>query len=128
MKHTARAALAIVAALFLLAAASAFAQTANMAVITFAAPTARLDGTPIEGTLTYRLHQGLQGQPKTVVSTFTGTTATVTTGLFGGRTYCWQVSAFETIGSVAQPESALSNEACKTFQASPATAVTITVQ
>ena len=106
----------------------ASAQAQNTATITFSAPTQRADGTQIEGVVSYRLHQGLRGQPKTVVSTFQGLQAIVSTGLLNGRTYCWQVSAFETVDSVAGPDSALSNEACKTFQASPPQPVTITVQ
>lgn len=106
----------------------AAAQSPNTATITFTAPTQRVDGSAIEGSISYKLLQGLQGQTKAVVSTFTGTTATVNTGLLGGRTYCWQVVAFETIGSSVQPDSALSNEGYKTFQASPAKSVTISVQ
>lgn len=111
-----------------LAASSALAQPSNTATITFTAPTLRSDGSPVEGAITYKLHQGLKGQSKSVVSTFSTTTATVTTGLLAGREYCWQVSAFETVDSIAGPDSALSNEGCKRFQVSPPAPVTITVQ
>ena len=71
----------ILALVALLLASVAQAQAPNTATITFAAPTQRVDGSPIEGVVSYKLHQGLRGQPKAIVSTFTGTTATVTTGL-----------------------------------------------
>lgn len=103
----------------------AFAQPApNTATITFAAPTARVDGTPISGALTYKVYQGISGQAKAAVGTISATTSTITTGLLGGTTYCWQVSALEG----GTNESALSNEACKTFPPSPPQTVTITVR
>jgi len=115
----------IALALLAVFAAPVLAQTApNTATITFSAPTARLDGTAITGALSYGVYQGVKGQPKTKVGTIATTTGQITTGLLGGTEYCWQVSAQEAGG----PESALSNEACKAFPLSPATAVTITVQ
>ena len=108
-------------ALSLMAAASAFA--ANQAVISFSAPTTYSDGTPITLPLSYGVWQGLQGATKTKVATVTTTTATVTTGLLSGKTYCWQVDA-----SDGAQTSALSNEACKTFPPAVPNAVTITVQ
>jgi hypothetical protein len=111
------------AALLILFAVTAQAQTRS-AVITFTAPTKYSDGTSIAaGTvLTYNLFQGARGDAnKPKVATFSGTSTSVNSGLQPGET-CWQVSV------VANGvESALSNEACKSF-AFPATeAVTITV-
>jgi hypothetical protein len=107
---------------------AAVAQPVNTATITFSAPTQRVDGTPIEGALSYKLYQGPKGAPKAVVSTITTTSATVTTGLLSGREYCWQVAAFETVASTAGPDSELSNEGCKRFPLAPPAPVTITVQ
>lgn len=100
------------------------AQTTRTATVTFTRPTAYVDGTPIATgtTVTYNVYQGARGSTsKARVATITATATTINTGLQPGET-CWQISA------VANGvESALSNEACKTF-AWPATeAVTITV-
>jgi hypothetical protein len=121
-------AIALVLGIFLLTMATAYAQTANTATISFTAPTQRLDGTTPTGTLSYKVYQGIKGQTKAVVGTISTTTSTITTGLLGGTEYCWQVSATETIGTTAGPESALSNEACKAFPVSGLRTVTITVQ
>ena len=102
------------------------AQTVvNQAVISFNKPTAYTDGTPIPASvaLSYGVYQALQGQPKVKVATITATTATITTGLLSGKTYCWQVTT-----SDGAQESAFSNEACKSFSAPIPNAVTITVQ
>ena len=114
----------IALAIFILAMTAAYAQTANTATISFNAPTARVDGSPITGALTYKVYQGTAGQAKAVVGTISTTTSTITTGLLGGTTYCWQVSALEGGAN----ESALSAEACKTFPPSPPQAVVITVR
>jgi Fibronectin type III domain len=103
----------------LLATSSAFA--ANTATLSWTAPSAHLDGTPITGALTYSIYQGVGvGSTKTKASTATTTTSTISTGLNSGTTYCWQVTAQEGTGA----ESAMSNEACKTFPASPPQAPT----
>jgi len=100
------------------------AQTTNTATLTWGAVTARTDGSPLGGSATYQVYQGLQGATKTKVgSPISLTTLTINTGLSGGRTYCWQVSTV-----VGTEESALSNEACKTFPQAPPQAPTLTVQ
>lgn len=71
-------------------------------------------------TATFNVYQAEKGQPK--VKTQSGVselTASVTTGLVTGKTYCWQVTAV-----VGTEESSVSNEACKTFPSSP-TALTV---
>lgn len=104
------------------------AQTQNTATISFSAPTQRVDNTPVTGTVSYKVYQGLKGQTKTVVGTITTTSTTINTGLQAGNEYCWQVSAVETLSGVAGPESSLSNEGCKAFApGSPPKVVTITV-
>jgi hypothetical protein len=111
-----------------LAATAARAQTANTATISFTAPTQRLDGSAITGTVSYRVYQGLKGAAKTAVGTITGTSTTINTGLQPGTEVCWEVTALETIAGVAGPESARSNEACKAFAPGSAPrVVTITV-
>jgi hypothetical protein len=115
---------AVLAALALTASV-AFAQVVpNTATISFTAPAARLDGTPITGTLSYGVYQGVKGQTKTKVATITTTTSTINTGLLSNVEYCWEVTAQEGTG----PESTRSNEAFKAFGASPPQKVTITVQ
>jgi hypothetical protein len=99
------------------------AVAANQAVISFTAPTTYTDGTPITAVLSYGVYQALQGQPKVKVATVLTTTSTITTGLLSGKTYCWQVTAID-----GAQESAMSNEACKTFAPPIPNAVTITVQ
>ena len=117
MKHL----IALFLALFAFAAQ---AQTPNSATIAWTAPTARLDGSAITGTLGYGVYQGVgKGTTKAKVGTVTATGSVISTGLLGNTEYCWQVTATEGAG----PESARSNEACKTFPASPANTVTITV-
>lgn len=111
----------------LLFAACAHAQAApNKATITFVAPATRLDGTPITGALSYNVYQGVgPGTAKTKVGTITTTSTVIQTGLLSSTNYCWQVTAFE---GASGPESAMSNEGCKAFGASPPGTVTITVQ
>jgi hypothetical protein len=116
--------LVVFSVLVLLPIAALAQPVPNTATITFAAPTARLDGTPITGALSYKVYQGIKGQTKAAVGTITATTSTITTGLLGGVEYCWQVSAAEGTGA----DSALSNEACKAFPIAGVTPVTITVR
>jgi hypothetical protein len=108
----------------MLYAKTADAQTPRAAVITFTKPTEYTDGTPIAAstTLTYNVYQGAKGSTsKAKVATITATATTINSGLLPGET-CWQVSV------VANGvESALSNEACKTFAWPAAETVTITV-
>lgn len=114
----------IVAALFV--ATVAGAQTANRtATITFTAPTARTDGSAITGTLQYEVWQGLKGGTKALAGTINNTSATITTGLVGGREYCWDVVVVEAGNAAKSDHSA---EACKAFALSSPNTVTITVQ
>lgn len=103
--------------------ATANAQTARTATITFTAPTTRTDGSAITGALSYEVWQGLKGGTKTKVSTITTSATTINTGLVGGREYCWHVVAVEAGGGSSVP----SNEACKAFAVSEPNTVTITV-
>jgi hypothetical protein len=104
-------------------ATAAYAQTARQAVISFAAPTKYTDGSSIPASvaISYNVYQGAKGAVKPKVATITATSTTINTGLAAGET-CWQVS------SVANGvESALSNEACKSFPFPATDPVTITV-
>lgn len=96
--------------LFLVASSPSWA--ANTAALAWTAPTQYEDGTPLAaGTvLTYGVYQGVQGQPKSRVATATATSATISTGLANGTTYCWAVTAIAN-----GVESAPSAEACKSF-------------
>ncbi|MDH4053676.1 MAG: hypothetical protein OEU93_19075 [Rubrivivax sp.] len=104
---------------FLLALFSMTAFAQNTATLGWTAPTTYTDGTPITEALTYQVYQGVgAGSTKAKVGTpLAGTTRTISTGLLGGRVYCWQVSTVAASG-----ESALSNEACKTFPQAPPSA------
>lgn len=64
-------------------------------IISFIPPTTFTDGSPIPpGTvITYNIYQGIQGQPKTKITTITTTGTTVTTGLLPGTTYCFAATA-----------------------------------
>ena len=102
----------------------AHAQTPRTATITFTRPAQYTDGTPIaSGTaLSYNVYQGAKGSTsKPKVGTITSTATTISSGLQPGET-CWQVS---TVANGV--ESALSNEACKTFAFPAPEVVTITV-
>jgi hypothetical protein len=96
--------------------------TARTATISFTAPTTRTDGSTITGTLSYEVWQGLKGGTKAKAGTINNTTTTITTGLQGGREYCWYVIVVEA-GFTSVP----SNEACKAFDLSSPNTVTITV-
>lgn len=102
------------------------ALAANTATLSWQAPTTFSDGSPVGSTpITYNVYQGLQGQAKTKTqSAVTQTSATVSSGLAAGNTYCFTVTA------VANSlESAPSNEACKTFpQVAPAAPTALTAQ
>lgn len=115
--------LLLVAALIVSTVASA--QAARTATITFTAPTARTDGSAITGTLQYEVWQGLKGGTKALAGTINNTTATITTGLVGGREYCWDVVVVEAGNAAKSDHSA---EACKAFALSSPNTVTITVQ
>lgn len=96
------------------------------ASVTFTAPTLQADGTaiPTGTTLTYNVYQGTaSGTEVKVASGVAGSPITITTGLTSATTFYWYVTAVDSGG-----ESAASNEACKTFPASPPGTVTITIQ
>lgn len=102
----------------------AHAQTARTATITYTRPTQYTDGTTLGASVavSYKVYAGAKGSTnKTVIGTVTTTATTINTGLPPGET-CFQVSA---IANGA--ESALSNEACKTFPFPAPETVTITV-
>ena len=92
-----------------------------------AANTATLDwgytsNDPANDNPTFTVYQGLQGQAKAAAGTTTAKTFSVSTGMSSGKTYCWVVTA-----SVGANESLPSNEACKTFPATPAAPTSLTV-
>lgn len=103
------------------------AQTvpSRTATISFSPPTTYTDGTVIEAgtSITYKLYQGVKGQPKAFVRAFSASGEVVKTGLVPGATNCFEVTAV-----VGQAESAHSNEGCKDISAAgPTSAVVITV-
>jgi hypothetical protein len=77
------------------------------ATLVWTAPTAFTDGTPISGTITYNVYQGLTGALTKVQSGISGLTVTITTGLTPGTSQCFAVTAV-----VASVESAQSAQAC----------------
>jgi hypothetical protein len=108
----------------LLAVFPAIAQTPRTATITFARPTQYVDGSALGSSVavSYKVFQGAKGSTsKALVGTITSTSASITSGIPPGET-CWQVSVVASGG-----ESALSNEACKTFAFPSPETVTITV-
>jgi hypothetical protein len=122
---------ALVALILFFGIMTAFAQTANTATINFTAPTTRVGGGAIVGSLSFNVYQGVgKGTTKTLAGSISTTGLTINSGLQAGTDYCWQVTSMETIsGAAPGPESARSNEACKAFP--PGTApnvMTITVQ
>jgi fibronectin type 3 domain-containing protein len=108
-------------ALLLLAPTLAIAAPPT-AVLTWTAPTLRQDGSPLTGALTYNVYQGASGaETKLSIPAVTALIYTATGS--SGATLCWKVSAVDSNGL----EGALSNEACKTFPASPPSAPVLTV-
>jgi ABC-type nitrate/sulfonate/bicarbonate transport system substrate-binding protein len=93
-------------------AATAYAQAANTATVSFSPPTTMADGSaiPNPALLSYGIYLGEQGAAKTKVTISNGSPVPITSGLTTGKTYCVQVTAI--IGGL---ESAMSNEACKSF-------------
>jgi len=121
-------------ALFFAALTPAVAQTctqgaagvAPTATLSWAAPTAYSDGTPIPSTvtITYNVYQGTSAS--TLVKVASGVTAltdSITTGLSDGLTYYWTVTAVA--NSV---EGAQSNAVCKSFPNGVPGVVTLTVK
>jgi hypothetical protein len=72
---------------------SAKAASTASAALSWAAPTAFTDGTPITGAITYNIYQGLAGALVKVQSGVTTTAATVTSGLTPNTTQCFAVTA-----------------------------------
>jgi hypothetical protein len=67
---------------------------ASGASLTWTAPTANTDGTPIAGALTYNIYQGATAATLTkVASGLTSTTGAVTAGLTAGTTQYFAVTA-----------------------------------
>jgi hypothetical protein len=99
----------------------------NTATITFNTPVSRLDGSSVQGAVSYRVYQGLRGQVKALVGTITSTSQTINSGLIGGNEYCWEVTATEASPG-SNTESARSNEGCKAFVVAGLVPVIITVQ
>lgn len=92
--------------------------------LTFTAPTTNTDGTAIATPVTYNIYQSATpGTEVKVASGVTGSPATVTIGLLPGATAYFKVSVVDKNGA----ESALSNEACKTFPGSVPGTVVITI-
>lgn len=86
----------------------AIGQVAGTASLSWTAPTANVNGTPIAGAITYNVYQGVQGSALAKVqSALTATAATVTAGLTPGTTQCFAVTAV-----VNNIESAQSTTAC----------------
>lgn len=112
------------AAILLMFAAVAQAQTPRQAVVSFTAATGRTDGSTIAGAVSYEIYQGLKGATKVKVGTITTTSATLTTGLAGGNEYCWDVVTVEAGNPAVSVHSA---EACKAFSLAAPNTVTITV-
>lgn len=84
------------------------AQTPRTANLGWGTVTKDVEGNTITG-VTYKVYQGPKGGTKTAVRTGLTSTTLALSGLAPGET-CWQVSA-----NAAGGESALSNEACKSF-------------
>ena len=111
--------------LLLLALFPLSSMAANTAVLNWTATTQDDSGATITSPVTYNVYQGVSGAAKTLTqSGVTATTFTATTGLTGGSTVCWEVSAIA--GGVEGPHSA---EACKTFPvAKPLAPTALTVK
>ena len=102
-----------------LAAGGAFAQSANTADLSWTAPTVDVSGAPLAGAVSYRVYQGVAGQPKTFLTAHPLTSLRIASGLATGNRYCWHVTAVQTVNGIPSAESAPSAEACKSFQTPP---------
>lgn len=91
----------------LLLVATAHALTTASAAVSWSAPAANADGSPLLGPVTYNLYQGLAGSLSKVQSGLTSTAVVVTTGLTPNTTQCFAVTAV-----VLGVESAQSTAAC----------------
>jgi len=100
-------------------------DTAPVVTLTFTPPTTNVDGTPVNGPLTYNLYQGtaLGAETRAAIGV-TGSPDIINSGLKGGTTYYFELTAVDANGV----ESARSNEACKTFPVAPPNAFVISIQ
>jgi hypothetical protein len=97
---------------------------APVATLTFTPPTANTDGTAINGPLTYNLYEGTTTAVTKAQTGITGSPDVVNSGLKGGATYYFGLTAVDANGN----ESALSNLACKTMAPSVPESFVITIQ
>lgn len=97
---------------------------APVATLTFTPPTTNTDGTPVAGPLTYNLYEGTTTAVSKVQTGIIGSPDVVNSGLKGGATYYFGLTAVDANGS----ESALSNLACKTMAASVPNSFVVTVE
>lgn len=97
---------------------------APVATLTFTPPTTNTDGTPVNGPLTYNLYEGTTTAVTKVQSGITSSPDVVKSGLKGGATYYFGLTAVDASGN----ESALSNLACKTMAPSVPNSFTVTVE
>lgn len=101
------------------------AGIAPVATLTFTPPTTNTDGTPVNGPLTFNLYEGTSsGTEAKVQSGITVSPDVVSTGLKGGATYYFELTAVDANGN----ESARSNEACKAMAASVPNSFVVTVE
>lgn len=106
------------------ACASGAPGAAPSAALVFTLPTLNTDGTPVVGPLTVNVYQSTVSGAETKVSSgLKGSPIVVSTGLTPRTTYYFKISVTDAGGN----ESALSNEACKSFPASVPGTVTITI-
>lgn len=110
-----------------LAVSTAHAQTPRTATITFIAPTQHTDNSAITGALSYDVYQGLKGGSKSKVGTINGTSTTISSGLLGGKEYCFAIVVIEAGVSTPSVMSADTANSCKAFDQSGPNTVTITV-
>ena len=103
---------------------SGAAGIAPVATLTFTPPTTNTDGTPVNGPLTYNLYEGTTTAVTKVQTGITGSPEVVNSGLKGGATYYFGLTAVDANGN----ESALSNLACKTMAPSVPNSFVITIQ
>lgn len=111
----------LIAAACMAVAAIAVAQATRTATLSWIAVTKDVEGSTITG-VSYKVYQGAKGAPKAVVKTGVTTLSQAIPNLAPGET-CWQVSANTAGGG----ESALSNEACKSFPIPAPAAPTLVV-
>lgn len=98
---------------------------APVATLTFTPPTTNLDGTPVNGPLTYTLYEGASSGAETKAATgITASPYLVNSGIKGGTTVYFELTAVDANGN----ESPRSNEACKTFPVAPPNSFVITIQ